>query len=128
MAFADDEPKSDPPPLTDPLDPALLLAPPPPPDPRSTAPPLLGAPPPLARSTAPAACPPPPPASGFWANAGAAASVSAATTIPRPKLKRFMCAPVWPPQHGDLTVRFLIVQQICHRRDQETQAFLGLIR
>jgi hypothetical protein len=92
-APVDGELNDEPPPplLTPPLEPTVL---PPPPLPRSTAPPLLGAPPPLARSTAPDAGPPPPPVSGFCAKAGAAASATPATTIPRPYLRDFMCAPI----------------------------------
>ena len=82
------------------------LPPPPPPLPRSTAEPLL-APLGLLRAPLPAS----PPALGLCAMAGAAASVNPASTTPSLKLRTFMTA-----LHGDLAVRRLIVQQICHRK------------
>jgi len=114
-ALADGELEAEPPLLLDPPPSELavlaLLAPPP--LPRSTAPPLLDAPPPLDRSAAP----PAPLSDGLdCANAGAVASVKLATTIPTLRLKAFIGAPLYSPTE-DLTVRPLILQQICHAED-----------
>src|SRR5262245_66468916 len=112
LALGDDAPNGDgalavlalvlPPPAVEPE-----TAPPPaPPPPRSTADPVL-APLGLLRAPLPAS----PPALGLCAMAGAAASVNPASTTPSLKLRTFMTA-----LHGDLAVRRVIVQQICHRK------------
>jgi len=90
------------------LPPAVELetAPPPaPPPPRSTAEPVL-APLGLLRAPLPAS----PPALGLCAHAGAAASANPASTIPSLKLRTLICA----LPAGDLAVRKMILQQICH--------------
>src|SRR5262245_51775909 len=83
----------------------LETPPPAPPPPRSTADPVL-APLGLLRAPLPAS----PPALGLCANAGVAASVNPASTMPSLKLRTLMSA----LHAGDLAVRRMILQQICH--------------